>query len=305
LAQGSLYKLKSTGIDDTVLKWFERYLSNRRQQVVINGETSDTKYINAGDPQGSILGPMLFLIYINDIVNNISCNVKLFADDTSLYLVVDNEYEAADKLNKDVYMDNVIIKEVETHKHLGLTISEDGNWNEHVKNIMIKVSSHLSVFRRVKFKLKRSCLQTIYISFIKPLMKYSDIVWDNIPDYLKQSLESLQLEAARIVTGATKLTSRQLLYDETGLEMLQTRRNNHKLIKFHEMFHKDAPDYLNSLVPPQISETHQHNTRRSNNTVYLNCRTFYYQNSFLPASIKLWNNSPNDIRLNSSKCCFE
>jgi hypothetical protein len=134
---------------------------------------------------------MLFLI--NDIVN-----IKLFADNTSLYLVVDNEYEAAEQLNKYiesihqwsqkwlikfnpdnteimtmskkkqhkphhplVYMDNVIIKEVETHKHLGLTISEDGNWNEHVKNIMIKVSSRLSVFRRVKFKLKRSHLQTI------------------------------------------------------------------------------------------------------------------------------------------------
>jgi len=138
-----------------------------------------------------------------------------------------------------VYMDNVIIKEVETHKHLGLTISEDGNWNEHVKNIMTK----RSVFRRVKFKLKRSHLQTIYISFIRPLMEYSDIVWDNIPDYLKQSLESLQLEASRIVTCATKLTSKQLLYDETGWETLQTRRNNHKLIKFHERFHKDAPDY--------------------------------------------------------------
>ena len=212
--------------------------------MVINGETSDTKSINAEVPQGSILGPMLFLIYINDIVNNIFCNIKLFADDTSLYLVVDNEYEAAEQLNKDiesihqwsqkwlikfnpdktemmtiskknitnstihppVYMDNVIIKEVETHKHLGLTVSEDGNWNEHVKNIMIKVSSRLSVFRRVKLKLKRSHLQTIYISFIRPLMEYSDIVWDNIADYLKQSLESLQLEATRIVTGATKLT---------------------------------------------------------------------------------------------------
>jgi len=92
-------------------------------------------------------------------------------------------------------MDNVIIKEVETHMHLGLTISEDGNWNEHVKNIMIKVSSRLSVFRRVKFKLKRSHLQIIYISFIRPLIEYGDIVWDNIPDYLKQLLESLQLEA--------------------------------------------------------------------------------------------------------------
>jgi hypothetical protein len=168
-------------------------------------------------------------------------------------------------------MDNVIIKEVETHKHLGLTISEDGNWNEHVKNIMIKVSSRLSVFRRVKFKLKSSCLQTRYISFIRPLMEYGDIlVWDNIPEYLKQSLESLKLEAARIVTGATKLMSKHLLYEETGWEMLQTHRNNRKLIKFHEMFHKDAPDYLNSLVPPQVSETHQHNTRKSNYTVYLN-----------------------------------
>ena len=90
------------GIDDTVLKWFESYLSNRRQQVVINGETSDTKSINAGVPQGSILGPMFFLIYINDIVNNISCNTKLFADDTPLFLVVDNEYEAAEQLNKDI-----------------------------------------------------------------------------------------------------------------------------------------------------------------------------------------------------------
>ena len=131
-------------------------------------------------------------------------------------------------------MDNVIIKEVETHKHIGLTISEDGNWNEHVKNIMTKVSSRLTVFRRVKFKLKRSHLQTIYISFIRPLyMEYGDIVWDNIPNYLKESLESLQLEATRIVTYATKLMSRQLLYDETGWETLQTRRSNHTLIKFH------------------------------------------------------------------------
>ena len=63
--------------------------------------------------------------------------------------------------------------------------------------------------------------------------------------------------------------------------MPQTCRNNQKLINFHEMFHRVAPGYLNSLVPHQISETHQYNTTRSNNTVYLNCRTFYYQNSFL------------------------
>jgi len=151
----------------------------------------------------------------------------------------------------------------------------------------------------------RSHLLTMYISFIRPLTEYGDIVRDNISDYLKQFLESLHLEPARIVTGATKLTSKQVLYDETGWKTLQTRRNNPKLTKFHEIFHRDAPDYLNYFVPPQIFESHQHNTGRSNNTVYLNCRTFYHQNSFLSSSIKLWNNMSNDIRLNSTKCCFK
>jgi hypothetical protein len=67
--------------------------------VIINGETSDTKYINAGVPQGSILGPIRFPTYINNIVNSIFLNIKLFVDDTSLYLVIDNEY---DQLNKDI-----------------------------------------------------------------------------------------------------------------------------------------------------------------------------------------------------------
>jgi hypothetical protein len=77
-----------------------------------------------------------------------------------------------------------------------------------ILEFVVVMSSRLSVFRRVKFKLKRSHLQTIYISFISSLMEYDDIVCDNIPDYLKQFFESLQLEAARIVTGGTKLTSR-------------------------------------------------------------------------------------------------
>ena len=98
-----MYKLKQIGVDDDLLKWFESYLSQRRQQVVIGAENSEIKYTNAGVPQGSILGPILFLIYINDIVNDISSNIKLFADDTSIYLVVDHdEYIVAENLNRDI-----------------------------------------------------------------------------------------------------------------------------------------------------------------------------------------------------------
>ena len=205
--KGLLVKLKQIGIDGSLLKWLENYLYNRCQRVVINGQQSGIKFLKAGVPQGSILGPILFLIYINDIVNEISCNIRLFADDTSLYLVVDNnEYDAAEMLNNDietinqwskkwlvkfnpektevmtiskkiykphhppVYMDNNIIKEVETHKHLGVTFAEDGSWNDHVNDITNKVSSRLSMLRKLKFKLKRKHLQIIYFSFIRPVI---------------------------------------------------------------------------------------------------------------------------------------
>ena len=75
---------------------------NRTAYVVINGSRSDIGYINAGVPQGSILGPLLFLIYINDLVINIKCTIKLFADDTSLYIVVDNPDTSAVLLNNDL-----------------------------------------------------------------------------------------------------------------------------------------------------------------------------------------------------------
>ena len=111
-------------------------------------------------------------------------------------------------------------------------------------------------------------LSVICAAFLRsvPIDKARVDVLDHIRNLLGQFI---------IWHALTKLMSRQLLYDETGCETFQIRRHNHNMIKFHEMFHKDAPEYLNSLVPPQIFETHQHNSRRSNNTVYLNCRTFF------------------------------
>ena len=81
--KGLLYKLKLKGIDETLLQWLASYLSNRKQRVVIPGACSEWVAITAGVPQGSILGPLLFLIYINDIVEDIHSNIRLFADDTS------------------------------------------------------------------------------------------------------------------------------------------------------------------------------------------------------------------------------
>ena len=99
---GLLCKLRAAGISGSLLSWFESYLSERGQRVILPGTQSDWNYIYAGVPQGSILGPLLFLLFINDIVKDIQSNISLFADDTSLFIVVENPDTAAQTLNSDL-----------------------------------------------------------------------------------------------------------------------------------------------------------------------------------------------------------
>ena len=100
--KGLLFKLADIGCSKSLLRWCTSYLSGRRQIVVINGMISELASIFAGVPQGSILGPLLFLVFINDIVNNIQSNIRLFADYTSLYITVENTNTAALTLNSDL-----------------------------------------------------------------------------------------------------------------------------------------------------------------------------------------------------------
>ena len=89
--QGLLYKLECIGITGDLLSWFRSYLHNREQRVIIHGSSSQWGKILSGVPQGAVLGPFTFLIYINDITKNIMSNIKLFADDTSLYVTIDED----------------------------------------------------------------------------------------------------------------------------------------------------------------------------------------------------------------------
>ena len=87
---------------DRFLKFFESYLRNREQPVVLNGYYSDYSEIESGVPQGFVLGPLLFLIYINDLKRNVKSNIKFFADDTMLFSIVDNPAISANELNHDL-----------------------------------------------------------------------------------------------------------------------------------------------------------------------------------------------------------
>ena len=100
--EGVIFKLKCNAISGNLLNFFENYLLNRYQRVVLNGTESNWKSLEAGVPQGSVLGPLLFLVYINDLTDNISCDMRLFADDSSVFTCVKGVNITHDKLVKDL-----------------------------------------------------------------------------------------------------------------------------------------------------------------------------------------------------------
>ena len=99
---GLIYKLKSLGISGSPLKLIQNYLDNRFQRVLLNGQTSEWKSVKAGVPQGSILGPLFFLVDTNDICSNLSTNVKLFADYTSLFSILNDANKYIQNLSNDL-----------------------------------------------------------------------------------------------------------------------------------------------------------------------------------------------------------
>ena len=317
--KGLIFNIKSIGVSGDMLEWFTNYLSNRRQRVYIRGCISPWLKILAGVPQGSILGPTLFLSYINDIINGIKSNIRLFADDTSLFKIVECPITAALELNFDLkllytwasrwlvkfnplkfasliiskkrtkpqhpplIMGNTTISEVTQHKHLGLVFSNDATWTNYIAGIVAKAWKRVGCLRRNKFILDRSSLERMYISFVRPLLECANIVWDNCTIENKRTVENIQLEAARIVT---KVCSIQRLYDETKWETLQKRRTKHKLCQLYKMINGLTPAYLQQLIPERVQQLSRYSLRNSQNFSLPVSRTVTYSTSFLPSTIR-------------------
>ena len=104
--EGLIFKLEQNGISGSLLQLFKNYLYNRKQRVVLNGSFSSYLDIESGVPQGSVLGPLLFLIYINDLEKDIISNINFFADDTMIFSVVHDPVLSASELNHDLSMEN-------------------------------------------------------------------------------------------------------------------------------------------------------------------------------------------------------
>ena len=220
-----LAKLSYFGIRGSIHCWFASYLNNRYQRVFFNNFYSDLKGINIGVPQGSILGPLLFLLYINDLPN--SCPVLhpvLYADDTNLIffdtsleniiLTLNNElpkvslwfnsnrlrinpdkshavlftsrYYNSDNFPSPIYLDNKIIAKSSSVKFLGVIFDQNLIFNDHIHNICAKISRNLGVLFKIKRFLPAHIRLKLYYSLIYPFLTYGITLWGaNYPSRLK------------------------------------------------------------------------------------------------------------------------
>ena len=337
---GLLFKLHKNGIRGDLLEFLGNYLNDRKQRVTIEGHSSPWGIIRAGVPQGSVLGPLLFLIYINDIVDIINNKISLFADDTSLSVIVETPLIAANLLNDDLMnisnwanqwlvsfnsqktddmvisrkidkpqhpgllFNNAEIARVDTHKHLGLVLSSSLSWSAHIQEISTKACKTLNVMHALKYKLSRKALENIYITFVRPTLEYCDVIWDGCLQKDKDLLENIQLAAARVVTGARRGTSHSALLKETGWQTLQQRRDTHKLIMLYKILNNLTPEYLKELIPPLASQRSDRTLRNSSNIQQIKSKNNYFRDSFLPSTISKWNSIPITVRNSPSLAIF-
>ena len=137
-----------------------------------------------------------------------------------------------------------------------------------------------------------------HISFRRPLLEYADVVWDNCTQEETNELEKNQNEAARIVTGATKLASVQSLLSDTGWRSLTSRREKHKLVLSYNMINSLAPEYLSSLLPPTVGNISQYNLRNETNLQMIPARFQQYYNFSLQPRVFGTADTKNSHRLN-------
>ena len=286
---GLIYKLKQNRVSGNLLNLIIDFLEARKQRVVLNGQCSSWASVKAGVPQGSILGPLFFLIFINDLSSNLVSNPKLFADDTSLFSVVQDITLSAKNLNDDLKkinkwvfqwkmsfnpdpnkqaqevifsrklnkpnhpslnFNNMVVIQSTTHKHLGMILDTKLDFQEHLKDKLSKISKTIGLLRKLQKILTRLPLLTIYKSFIRPHLDYGDIIYDKAYNSsFYKNLEKIQYNSALAITGAIRRTSKEKLYQELRWESLEKRRWYQKLCNFYKIFNKQSPTYLLNVIP--------------------------------------------------------
>ena len=339
-----LRKLEHYGIRGVLHNWFESYLSDRKQYTSFKGTKSDILPITCGVPQGSILGPLLFLVYVNDIVNTSNLlRFVMYADDINIFVshpdeivlntIVNNELQnicdwfKANKLqinaSKTKYMifqssktrlshsDMTInlgsnaISRVTSISFLGVIIDEKLSWKNHVNYIHGKISSSIGMMYKLRTVLPKKTLFMLYNALVLPYLDYCNLIWSAAIESDLNRLAILQKKAIRLCTNSHYLAHTPPLFKELNTLFVRDRI----LFKLGLFMYK----HVNSLLPSIFNDyftthfmKHSLNTRNKQNFVLPFCRLKVTQlNSIKYKGAKIWNTLVNNLKCTSFMNCFK
>ena len=339
-----LRKLSYYGINMKELKWFENYLIGRRQCVSVSNCISDFLTVKSGVPQGSILGPLLFCLYINDMCNlrfHENTKISLYADDTALFNYDINVEKVQKNLqqdfdlisnwfeNNDMYLHsgktkvmmfgpkrklhnkklmvkykNERLDNTESIKYLGVILDSQLLWNEHVAYIRNKLGRSIGCIRRIKHLLPQKIMINLYYSLILPHIDYCCTAWGTCSKTNLILIQRLQNKYARLVLNADWHTSQCYLMTTLNWQTVEKRIKYQYCLLVYKVLNNLAPSYLRNLI---IRLNPIYTTRYSENSSLSvpHPRTEYKKRSFSYTGSFLFNKLPITVQQSLSLFAFK
>ena len=287
-----LAKLKTYGVNGNLLNWFNDYLHGRVQRVVVDGVASDWATVTSGVPQGSLLGPILFVIFINDFPNVVSdaSQTALNADDSKLYKSISClGPRKSNPLCFDYHLGNTTLVHVRKEKDLGCIITNHLTWDQQVLIVVCKANKMLGLLRRTcplltNTKVRRS----LYLSLVKCHLDYATQVWSPALTSLKIKIENVQRRATRWILKQRK---GEQSYKERLVTLKLLPLCYDREVKDLVFFYKAMHGYINLDVNNFVSFVTHGRTRLSEARTLKtpSCRTSTFQGSYFNRIVKLWN----------------
>lgn len=326
-----LSKLKSIGISGTAYNVFQSYLNNRYQVVKIGDSTSGLKQITYGVPQGSILGPLLFLIYINDMHKiGLHGHIALYADDTCLFYFASSIHDIIiqaqadlDTLNtwfqynlltinakkthyiifatknrkidmhSPLLINGQVISQIDSLSYLGLMLESDLSWRAHIKHVKSKITPLTGALKRIISFLPLQTRQNIYNSLVYPHIEYLAAVWGSASTSVLHELQVAQNKVIKVLFNYDYLTPTETLYRQTKLMNIKQIYKYSTCILIRKIIKNEIHSQTTFI---RNNEVHAYFTRNARNLRIPPPRTNYGKTNVAFEGAQIYNSLPNEIK---------